>query len=98
MAIKVSDKVAEKLARKHNVKFEEVVQCFANKDVAAKYLRDPRAQHETNPPTQWFISETDYGRKLKVIFMRSGTEVTIKSAFEPNAEELRIYNKFGRGN
>jgi len=97
MAINASAKVAEKLAKKHNVKIEEVVQCFANKEDRANYLRDTRWQHETEPPTQWFISETDYGRKLKVVFIRKGGDLEIKSAFEPNEEEVRIYMKCGFG-
>jgi len=95
MGIKVSTRTLEKLARKHNVKTEEVAQCFANRN--GKYLRDPRAQHQTNPPTQWFIAETDYGRRLKVVFIRDGSDVEIKSAFEPNPDELRIYVKYGGG-
>lgn len=97
MAIKMSSGVGEKLAKKHAVKMDEIVQCFVNKEGQAKYLRDPRAQHQTNPPTEWFISETDFGRKLKVVFMRQGTDIEIKSAFEPNAQELRIYRKYGGG-
>jgi hypothetical protein len=93
MGIKMSDKIAEKLVRLHSVKAEEVTQCFANRE--GKYLRDLRAKHETNPPTQWFIAETDYGRKLKIVFIRRDSDIEIKSAFEPNAEELRIYRKFG---
>jgi uncharacterized DUF497 family protein len=93
MAIKMSDRVAEKLARKHGVRIEEIAQCFANRN--GKLLRDTRADHATTPPTQWFIAETDYGRSLKVVFIRNGADVEIKSAFEPNGEELRIYKKFG---
>jgi uncharacterized DUF497 family protein len=95
MGIRVSTRILEKLARKHNVKKEEVDQCFANRN--GKYLRDPRAEHQTNPPTQWFIAETDFGRRLKVVFIRNGSDVDIKSAFDPNQEELRIYAKFGGG-
>lgn len=95
MGIRVSTRILEKLARKHNVKKEEVDQCFANRN--GKYLRDPRAEHQTNPPTQWFIAETDFGRRLKVVFIRNGSDIDIKSAFDPNQEELRIYAKFGGG-
>ena len=95
MGINVSTRIGEKLAREHNVKIEEVVQCFANRE--GKFLRDQRAGHQTNPPTQWFIAETDYGRNLKVVFMRRSGDVEIKSAFEPNKDELRIYGKYGCG-
>ena len=72
MAIKISHKIREKLEEKHNVCEDEVVQCFANRD--GHYLRDEREEHKSDPPTQWFIAETDYGRKLKVVFvMKDGT-------------------------
>jgi hypothetical protein len=43
----------------------------------------------------WFIAETDYGRKLKVVFMQKPDGcVLIKTAYEANKKELRIYAKF----
>lgn len=93
MSVVISDRVAEHMAKKHSVSPEEVKQCFANKN--GKYLRDPRAKHATSPPTQWFISETNYGRKLKVAFVPDAGDYYIRTAFPPNAEELRIYAKYG---
>ena len=93
MAIVMSDPIREKLLNKHCVSEEEVVQCFANR--AGSYLRDTREQHQSDPPTLWFIGETDRGRKLKVIFVPRDGNNYIRSAYEPNSSEFRIYEKFG---
>lgn len=94
MALKISDQIKEKLASKHAVTEEEVAQCFANK--IGLYLIDPREDHQTDPPTLWFIAETDNGRKLKVVFVHRDGNNYLRTAFNPNQDELRIYNKYGR--
>jgi hypothetical protein len=95
MNMKVSARVLEKLASKvPPVVLEEIEQCFANR--TAPYLRDNREQHFTDPPTLWFISETDYGRKLKVAFINKQGSLEIKSAYDPNPEEIRIYSKYAK--
>jgi hypothetical protein len=88
----ITDRVLEKLQKKHGVTRAEVVQCFANK--LGKTLEDPREEHRTDPPTRWFIAETDTGRELKVIYVREKDVVFLKSAFPPDDEEKRIYNKY----
>ncbi|KAF0164827.1 MAG: hypothetical protein FD157_1991 [Rhodocyclaceae bacterium] len=93
MAIIISPGIAKKLAEKHGVRPEEVGQCFANR--TGKYLLDTRAKHLTNPITRWFISETDQGRKLKVAFIPEGGDTFIRSAFEPDTNEISIYSKYG---
>lgn len=71
MPIIISQKIRDKLKSKHSVSEEDVAQCFANR--TGTYLLDPREEHASDPPTQWFISETDFGRKLKVVFiLKSG--------------------------
>ncbi|RVT49659.1 ADP-ribosyl-(dinitrogen reductase) hydrolase [Rubrivivax albus] len=93
MPLFISPRVREKLKTKHNVTEAQVVQCFANR--CGGDLLDRRPQHQTNPPTRWFISETDYGIKLKVCFVYDPTTklVEIKSAFPPNEDEIAIYKK-----
>lgn len=93
MGIIVSEKTRAKLETRHRVKYEEVMQCFTN--LAGKLLRDTREEHRSDPPTNWFIAETDYGRKLKVVFILRGGDVHIRTAYEPNEDELRIYRKYG---
>ena len=93
MALKCSSAVKQKLAQKHGVSLEEVQQCFANRE--GNLLEGIREEHKTDPPTQWFIAETDYGRRLKVAFMLKGDDIIIKTSYEPNQTEDGIYRKFG---
>jgi len=91
----LSPSVRAKLGRPdHNVTEQEILQCFANRDRA--FLVDTRPEHQTPIPTQWFVSETDYGRNLKVVFIndtRAGI-VDIKSAYPATEEVARIYLKY----
>ena len=89
----ITEDVVKKLSEKHRVTRTEVVQCFGN--ILGGFLEDNREDHKTDPPTQWFISETDAGRELKVVFVREADAIFLKSAFDPNADEKRIYNKYG---
>jgi hypothetical protein len=91
VAIIISPRVRKKLAEKDPpVARQEIVECFQNRTKRA--LIDNRQQHKTKPPTRWFIAETNFGRKLKVVFITypSGDHV-IKSAFEPYEYEEWIY-------
>lgn len=99
----ISEKVKAKLAEKHNVTPEEVTQCFEN--LEGGFLRDTREDHQTDPPTFWFISETNKRRKLKVAFVHrefiddSGKTIKrtdIRTAYEPNPDELEIYERRGK--
>ena len=93
MALVISPKIREKLKSKHCVTEEEVAQCFAN--CSGIFLKDTREQHASDPPSLWFISETDYGRKLKIVFVPRGADNYLRTAFPPNEAETRIYDKFG---
>lgn len=94
MGLVISSKVREKLAQKTPpVTEDEIRQCFANRD--GRYLIDEREQHTTDPPTRWFIAETDSGRKLKVAFIPRNPDIVIKTAYDPNNVELRIYGREG---
>jgi hypothetical protein len=96
MALVISQRVRDKLASKPTpVNEDEIIQCFANR--LGEYLLDEREDNKTDPPTKWFVAETDYGRKLKVVFMhKEDVGVIIKTAYDPNSEEIRIYRKYGR--
>jgi hypothetical protein len=94
MPIVISTKVRAKLAAKQPpVTPEEIEQCFVT--VEGSYLEDEREQHASDPPTLWFIAETYYGRKLKVVFIPRGEDMVIRTAYPPNPEEIRIYSKYG---
>ena len=91
--LRISDAVTSKLKDKHGVSRREVEQCFANR--IGSLLEDKRTRHKTHPPTRWFLSETNLGRTLKIVYIQNGQTVDLKSAFAPNADELALYAKFG---
>ncbi|EMI6951076.1 ADP-ribosyl-(dinitrogen reductase) hydrolase [Pseudomonas aeruginosa] len=88
----ISKGVEKHIAEKHAVSPREVEQCFENCD--GEHLYDQREKHASDPRTQWFIAETNTGRKLKVAFVFDDGKVYLRTAYEPNAEEIRIYEKF----
>lgn len=95
MALRFPPKISKKLKLKHNVTEDEVQECFNNRE--GNLLEDTREEHKTDPRTLWFIAETNKRRKLKVCFVE-GTDSEpeiIKSAFEPNEQEISIYKKYG---
>ncbi|WP_218419804.1 ADP-ribosyl-(dinitrogen reductase) hydrolase [Alteromonas lipotrueae] len=94
MELKFSEKVIAKLKEKHNVNTTEVFECFFNNE-GERFLKDTREDHQTDPPTLWFVSTTDAGRILKVCFINTGRELSIKTAYEANDVEINIYRKFG---
>ena len=89
----ISDAIIKKLLKKHDVVREEVEECFTNR--IKGLLEDSREEHKTMPPTMWFIAETDQERLLKIVFIElpNGT-YEVKTAYEPNKDEVRIYDKY----
>ncbi len=85
--------IQRKLKVKHNVAMEEVYECFENR--TGGFLEDTRAEHATVPPTLWFVAKSNTGRTLKVVFIEHRDLLyEIKTAYESNAEEERIYAKY----
>ena len=93
MKIVISPAIEAKLRDLHKVSPNEVDQCFQN--IEGRFLEDTREQHRTDPPTQWFIAPTNHGRMLKVVFVARDDAIYIRTAYEPNPAELRIYSKHG---
>ncbi len=91
--LKISDAVLRKLKDSHGVTRIDVEQCFKNR--MGRLLVDNRALTKTNPPTLWFVSCTNKARNLKIVYMQKGSIVELKTAYEPNEEELRIYRRYG---
>src|SRR5690606_9089337 len=97
----ISPAIRRKLAEKHNVTEEEIKQCFLN--LNGVYLRDRREQHDTDPPTYWFIAETNRCRALKVAFIARRIEtskgstvlIEIKTAFPPDAQDIECWQRHG---
>lgn len=95
MKILLSSSMRDKLASKQPPVTEtEVVECFANQ--THEPLIDRREEHLTNPPTRWFVAETNYGRRLKVMYVPMEGSVRIKSAYDASQDIIRIYNKYAR--
>lgn len=102
MPLFFSPGILKKLAEKHGVLEVEVRQCFIN--LEGSYLRDTREQHDTDPPSYWFISETNQRRKLKVVFVARKvdtptgvqTRVDIKTAYPPAPDEIELYARWGQ--
>lgn len=87
----LSPRVREKLETKHQVKEQEVRECFLN--YVGEYLLDEDEKHVTDPPTLWFIGETYRGRLLKIIFVCRDGNIYLKSAFDANEKSQRIYTE-----
>jgi uncharacterized DUF497 family protein len=91
--LSISNLVIKKLIEKHSVTREEVEECFYNR--IKGLLEDVREEHKTKPATMWFIAETNEGRLLKVVFIELPNETyEIKTAYEPNDKEVKIYEKY----
>lgn len=94
MRIVVSDNTRAKLHAKHDVSPKDVRECFENR--SGGFLTDDRESHRTDPPTLWFIAPNNHRRMLKVCFvLRDGT-VYVRTCYEPNDDEVFIYERFGR--
>ena len=93
MILHISNEIENKLRDRHGVDQFDILQCFGNQTRST--LLDDREEHKTDPPTQWFIAETDFGRRLKIVFIQlNALDVVIKSAYEPDENEERIYQKY----
>jgi uncharacterized DUF497 family protein len=85
----ISEKIAEKLRVKHKVSKAEIAQCFQDNDNA--FLTDDREEHASVPQTKWFVAETDKGRILKVCFVPYNGLFYIRTAYEANETEIKIF-------
>lgn len=86
--------VLDKLKDKHTVDRREIEQCFDNRD--GGFLVDDREDHRTDPQTLWFIAPTNFNRLLKVVFISIDGKIHIKTAYEANETEIRIYERHGK--
>lgn len=89
-----SPDLLHKLQNKHDVTRREIEQCFENR--IGNYLEDDREEHRTNPPTLWFVAQTNCDRILKVIFVLLDGNIYIKSAYEPSQKVIDIYDNKGK--
>lgn len=92
-ALTISPGVLGKLKDRHKVSRLEVEQCFQNR--TGRLLMDDRALTKTVPPTLLFLALTNKGRCLKVVYIQRGEVIELKTVYEPNDEESRIYKRYG---
>lgn len=86
----MSKTVKVKLHSKHQVTEKEIFECFFNR--THTFLTDTREEHLTDPITNWFISETDLGRQLKICFVKRDEKIEIKTAYQPdNNKAIDMY-------
>ena len=91
MRLVVYPEIEEKLETKHQVSISEVEEAFLNR--TGTFAKEARPQHLGKDPRYWFISETDVGRHLKIVFVDDPTEpgAVIITAYEPNEMEEEEY-------
>lgn len=94
MSIVITPRIVEKLAAKHGVSEAEVREAFAN--LCGQLLIDTREEHATDPPTLWFVAETNAGRLLKVMFIHKDGNNIVKSAYDASEKVQAIYDKIGK--
>ena len=91
--LNISEAVLRKLKEVHGVSRLEVEQCFVNRQ--GRLLVDNRVLTRTNPPTLWFIACSNKGRALKVVYIQKGEAIELKTSYDPNEEDVRIYKRHG---
>lgn len=99
MALIIPPGIAAKIsADDHgNVTEKEVNECFANH--CGGYCYDTRQQHldGNGNPTPWFVAETNRGgRILKIMFVREGTDIYLKSAYPATSNVQQIFKKHAK--
>ena len=99
MAIIISPAIAAKIAADDhgNVSEKEVLECFANH--CGSYCYDRRPQHldAQGTPAVWFVAETNRrGRILKIMFVREGQDMYLKSAYPATPYVQAIFQKHAK--
>jgi uncharacterized DUF497 family protein len=89
--LSIAKQVEDKLSSKHGLTIAEVRQAFVNRE--GGYLEDDRDQHRTDPPSQWFVAPTNHGRVIKVVFVHRDGKIVLKTAYDANPTEARIYER-----
>ena len=96
MGIVISKDVEEKIGSEShgNICVKEVHECFANHCGGYAYEHHPEHKNDKGKATPWFVADTNHGRTLKVMFVRRGNDVHVKSVYPATENVQRIYDKF----
>jgi uncharacterized DUF497 family protein len=87
----IAQSILSKLMEKHGVTRAEIEQCFLNRELPV--LIDDLEDHKTDPPSLFFIAQTNAGRRLKVVYIQRGGKVIIKTCFEPTEAMVEVYHR-----
>ena len=65
---------------------------------AGSLAKETRPQNQGDEDRFWFISTTDKGRELKVVFIIDNDEnaPVVITVYEPNDDEVKLYEKIQR--
>lgn len=91
----IASGIRKKLTEKHGISELEIEQCFLNRRMPV--LIDDLEDHATDPPSLFFVSHTDKGRRLLVVYIQKGPKVVIKTAFEPSDARVSVYERLVKG-
>lgn len=96
MRIIIYPLILDKLKNKHGVSTSDVEQAFLNR--TGSLAKEMRPQNQSVEDRFWFISTTDVGRELKVVFLIDADENVpiIITAYEPDDDEVNLYEKIQR--
>ena len=91
MRLVATDAVKSKLWDERDLSFEEVLEAWES--CSGPWFIDDRARNRSNPPTVWALPCTDLGRLLKLVVIphrEKGISV-LRTAFEPDEDEVKLY-------
>ena len=92
MKLHLSAAIRDKLSdSNHRITESDLLQCFANAERG--FIEDDREEHRTDPRTLWFVSQINYGVKIKVMFVIRGSEIYIKSAYRATDTVSAMYDR-----
>ena len=96
MRVIIYPSILGKLRNKHGVSANEVEQAFLNR--TGVLAKEVRSKNQGIEDRFWFVSTTDKGRELKVVFFIDAEEnvPVIITTYEPNDDEVNLYEKIQR--
>lgn len=91
MKLVATDAVKAKLLDERELYFEEVLEAWES--CSGPWIIDDRERNKTKPPTVWALAWTDLGRLLKLVVIphRDKGIAILRTAFEPDEDEVKIY-------
>ena len=98
MATIIPPGIRDKIARPDHggVTEAEVHECFENHD--GRLCWDDRPEHldSRGLPSPWFVAETNRRRLLKIMFVRDGSDIYLKSAYPATQRVHEIFERYSK--